>query len=632
MNSMHKEIVISRLTAWLVALLAVWLTACSDEEKHEVVLPPGTPVTAHFCLSAANSGITTRADEVEENMKSWVVIITNQSNGNGTVENVFTKDNVGNLTEDVVANFTTQVTTGTKRIYSFANITPAQLETALELTKGDISSQTLVGKPLTDEAVKAATFAPQGNNWTATKDAEGKYVGGIPMSNWQEIEIKSDNKSYTLYVCRMIAKVEFKLENKTGQNITVKNVTISDITSNESPVMLMPKTSVTAERDIKQSVNLPMASDSASVSVETTEVKALKEDGTDAITLLADDTTSVTVYVNESQVQSDYGLFRLTLTIDRGTGEEEELRYALLSDESSNWTWIARNDHRIIPITIDDYKLDLVPVDFPPIGVYPASVKEDEEGSFTCTFYAGGNFHLAPVVTRYSTGESLPYGWGGNEVSLAAYMFNAWDGVGADAQVTGAAEGEIHIGENLKAGAMVYGTSTVYYLNYADLTGCEKMIIEGTPGVQLRVLMNRLVNEGQVADGNLTEVNVTIDADGKAEVSFSGMEFVHLNAIKTNWGSPAGTITKISLVKPYSWNITSFTTPETTPAGDSNNTTAIYATPLSWNGKDLVLTGEFNNGVTGEAYHELKVTVNKGNGVTQTLLGRIWVKLAGGSN
>lgn len=489
---MHKEIVISRLTAWLVALLAVWLTACSDEEKHEVVLPPGTPVTAHFCLSAANSGITTRAGEVEENMKSWVVIITS----NGTVENVFTKtkDNVGNLTEDVVVNFTAQVTTGTKRIYSFANITPAQLETALGLTAGDISSQTLKGKPLTNDAVNAATFAPQGNNWTSANNTKG-----IPMSNWQEIEIKSDNKSYTLYVCRMIAKVEFQFKNETGQNITVKNVTISDITSNESPVMLMPGISVTAERGITQTVNLPTLSDGASVLVE--EVKALKGDGTDAITLLADATTftSVTVYVNESQVQSDYGLFRLTLTIDRGTGEEEELRYALLSDESSNWTWIARNDHRIIPITIDDYKLDLVPVDFPPIGVYPASVKEDEEGTFTCTFHAGGNFHLAPVVTRYSTGESLPYGWGGNEV--------------------------------------------------------------GT------------------------------------------------------------------------WNITSFTTPEKTPAGETNTKT-IYttATPLSWNGKDPMLTGTFNNSVTGEAYHELTVTVNKGNGVTQTLLGRIWVKLAEGSN
>ena len=492
MNSMHKEIVISRLTAWLVALLAVWLTACSDEEKHEVVLPLGTPVTAHFCLSAANSGITTRAGEVEENMKSWVVIITS----NGTVENVFTKDNVGNLTEDVVANFTTQVTTGTKRIYSFANITPAQLETALELTVGDISSQTLVGNVLTDEAVKAATFAPQGNNWTSANNTKG-----IPMSNWQEIEIKSDNKSYTLYVCRMIAKLEFQFKNETGQNITVKNVTISDITSNESPVMLMPGTSVTAERGITQTVNLPTLSDGASVLVE--EVKALKGDGTDAITLSesedATTSTSVTVYVNESQVQSDYGLFRLTLTIDRGTGEEEELRYALLSDKSSNWTWIARNDHRIIPITIDDYKLDLVPVDFPPIGVYPASVKEDEEGTFTCTFHAGGNFHLAPVVTKYSTGESLPYGWGGNEV--------------------------------------------------------------GT------------------------------------------------------------------------WNITSFTTPEKTPAGETNTKT-IYttATPLSWNGKDPMLTGTFNNSVTGDAYHELTVTVNKGNGVTQTLLGRIWVKLAEGSN
>ena len=611
MNNMYKETVKSRSVAWLAALMAILMIACSDTQQVEQELPLGTPVTAHFRLATANSGVTTRA-EAEENMKSWVVIITNQADG--AVENVFTEDNVGNLTEDVVANFTTQVTTGTKRIYSFANITPAQLEKALELTEGDISSQTLKGKTLTNDAVKAATFAPQGNNWTSVNNTKG-----IPMSNWQEIEIKSDNKSYTLYVCRMIAKVEFRLENKTGQNITVKNVTISDITSNESPVMLMPGTSVTAKTGIKQSINLPMASDGASVLVE--EVKALKGDGTDAITLSADERTSVTVYVNESQVQSDYGLFRLTLTIDRGTGEEEELRYALLSDENSKWTWIARNDHRIIPITIDDYKLDLVPVDFPPIGVYPASVKEDEEGTFTCTFYAGGEFYLAPVVTRYSAG-----------VPLTIDVFKAWNGTGADAQVTGAATGEIHIGGSLGAGAMVYGTFEVYHLRYADLTGYEKMVIEGTPGVQLRVLMNRLVNEGQVADGNLTEVNVTIDADGKAEVSFSGMEFVHLNAIKTGWSSPAGTITKISLVKPYNWNITSFTTPETTPAGDSNNTTAIYATPLSWNGKDLVLTGEFNNGVTGEAYHELTVTVNKGNGVTQTLLGRIWVKLAGGSN
>ncbi|MBR3758879.1 MAG: hypothetical protein IKK62_10725 [Bacteroidaceae bacterium] len=483
---MHKEIVISRLTAWLVALLAVWLTACSDEEKHEVVLPPGTPVTAHFCLSAANSGITTRADEVEENMKSWVVIITS----NGTVENVFTKDkdNVGNLTEDVVANFTTQVTTGTKRIYSFANITLEELIAAIGTTETIANDPIATIKSIAniEAAIRTATFAPQGNNWTSANNTKG-----IPMSNWQEIEIKSDNKSYTLYVCRMIAKVEFKLENKTGQNITVKNVTISDITSNESPVMLMPKTSVTAERDIKQSVNLPMASDSASVSVETTEVKALKEDGTDAITLLADDTTptSVTVYVNESQVQSDYGLFRLTLTIDRGTGEEEELRYALVSNENDNWTYISRNDHRIIPILIEDYKLDLIPVDFPPIAVYPSSVKE-EDGVFTCTFHAGGEFELIPVVTKYSTGTKLAYGTGDNQWS---YVADSW------------------------------------------------------------------------------------------------------------------------------------ITPATTPTG-ADNTPAIYVADKkpAWNDEDHLVSGEFNT-TLGEAYHEMKVTVNKGGDAQRELLYRVWV-------
>lgn len=481
MNNMYKETVKSRSVAWLAALMAILMIACSDTQQVEQELPLGTPVTAHFRLATANSGVTTRA-EAEENMKSWVVIITNQADG--AVENVITEENLDYKESDFV---TRQVTTGTKRIYSFANITLEELIKAINPEIGTIDDPIATIKSINkiSEAIAAATFLPKGNNWTSVNNTKG-----IPMSNWQEIEIKSDNKSYTLYVCRMIAKVEFRLENKTGQNITVKNVTISDITSNDSPVMLMPKTSVTAKTGIKQSINLPMASDGASVLVE--EVKALKGDGTDAITLSADATTptSITVYVNESKVQSDYGLFRLTLTIDRGTGEEEELRYALLSDENYNWTWIARNDHRIIPITIDDYKLDLVPVDFPPIGVYPASVKEDEEGTFTCTFYAGGKFHLAPVVTRYSTGETLPYGWGSNEANT--------------------------------------------------------------------------------------------------------------------------------------WTISSFT---------EDSTTTIYTTPLSWNGEDPMLTGAFNNGVTGEAYHELTVTVNKGNDVAaQTLLGRLWVKLAGGSN
>lgn len=133
------------------------------------------------------------------------------------------------------------------------------------------------------------------------------------------------------------------------------------------------------------------------------------------------------------------------------------------------------------------------------------------------------------------------------ETLLTLDIFKKWDGVGADAQPTDeAVYPEMHVGEELGAGGMVYGLSTVNYLSYADLTAYGKIVFEGTPGVQLRVLMNRVENEGA-----LTEVNPTIGEDGKAEVSFAGMGYVHLNAIKTGWGSPAGTITKIALTYDY---------------------------------------------------------------------------------
>ncbi len=477
MNSMHKEIVISRLTAWLVALLAVWLTACSDEEKHEVVLPPGTPVTAHFCLSAANSGITTRAGEVEENMKSWVVIITNQSNG--TVENVFTKDNVGNLTEDVVANFTTQVTTGAKRIYSFANITLEELIAVIETTEtiADDPIATIKSIANIEAAIRTATFAPQGNNWTSVNNTKG-----IPMSNWQELNITKDNETHWLYVCRMIAKLEFQFKNETGQDVTIKNLTINDITANASAVSLMPSQSVTEGMTATLRPTLNDNRERQSVNLWTTNETS--------VTVVPGATSVQTLYVNESAVAttSRYGLFRLTLTIDRGEGVEE-LRYALVSNENDNWTYISRNDHRIIPILIEDYKLDLIPVDFPPIAVYPSSVKE-EEGVFTCTFHAGGEFELIPVVTKYSTGTKLAYGTGDNQWS---YVADSW------------------------------------------------------------------------------------------------------------------------------------TTPEKTPTG-ADNTPAIYVADKkpAWNDEDHLVGGEFNT-TLGEAYHEMKVTVNKGGNASRELLYRVWV-------
>ena len=137
------------------------------------------------------------------------------------------------------------------------------------------------------------------------------------------------------------------------------------------------------------------------------------------------------------------------------------------------------------------------------------------------------------------------------EVTAAA--FYKWDGDGAYAKPVETIAVESHYGETIGAGAMVLGTSTVDHLIYADLTGATKMVIEGTSGVALRILMNRQIDN----NGPLVEKNVTIGEDGKAEVDLTDMRlpdsneqmnFIHLVSIKTTWGMEGtGTVNKISV-------------------------------------------------------------------------------------
>lgn len=134
------------------------------------------------------------------------------------------------------------------------------------------------------------------------------------------------------------------------------------------------------------------------------------------------------------------------------------------------------------------------------------------------------------------------------EMALTADMFYNWDGDGANASATSSAQVDFNIGNDaeINAGGMVCGTGSVLYLVYADLTGSTKMVIEGTAGMQLRVLMNRQESN----NGPLVERNPTIGDDGTAEVDLTDLAFVHLNAIKAGWGSAAGKISAIKLVKP----------------------------------------------------------------------------------
>ena len=138
-------------------------------------------------------------------------------------------------------------------------------------------------------------------------------------------------------------------------------------------------------------------------------------------------------------------------------------------------------------------------------------------------------------------------------LDLTTNIYYEWDGCSATSKVVNKDfEGQIYLGEILRPGSLVYGDASVFYKHYADLTGYNQLVIVGTPGLQLRVLLNRLEagnGGGDDHGGAWTELNPKIDSNGMAIINLSGFEFVHLNAIKLGWDSPEGVVKCLYLIK-----------------------------------------------------------------------------------
>lgn len=378
--------------ACLVMLLLTFAACSPDSDASDPGSNTNKTYTLHFNLSpVSGSSASSRAETYtagspntwedgskEENMKSWTVVFVKSSDR--TVAKVVKQPSVeeGNDKKDDV--IVTGLEAETKyTVYSFANISDADLGT---ITEGSPSPN-----------FDSKSFAVNGN------DMDIK-ANGIPMSNKQEVTIGSDGQPDVkdLYVVRMLSKITLKFRNMTGEDITVKNVSISDITSNPAAgtenIMLLPKTSVSST-NVAQAPNL----------VE----NAKRDDFTHAIThglTVAKNTTgydtdnsrSVSFYVNESQAGNAYPYFVVTLETNVGSQ-----RYFMYTD----WNQIARNDHHVLKLALSDYKLRLKVEDFGSIGSAP-SLKDDGK-QLNLIFHDLEEFHIVPSVTKYSDESSVSF-------------------------------------------------------------------------------------------------------------------------------------------------------------------------------------------------------------------------------
>ncbi len=137
--------------------------------------------------------------------------------------------------------------------------------------------------------------------------------------------------------------------------------------------------------------------------------------------------------------------------------------------------------------------------------------------------YVGATFKAERVKNEPGEFEDTP---------LTKDLYKTWDGFDDYAKPTDAAPAwdEYTFGTEVGGGTVIYGNGSVYNTTYADITGATVMRITGTPGLTVRLMMNRQ------EDNSLTEVQPIIGEDGKVEVDLSPYPYVHLNAIKIQWG------------------------------------------------------------------------------------------------
>ena len=410
-------------------LLASLLAACSEEERIDntsgrgvasVTLRLGTAnVNNHVTRDATSSSYSDWEDDYVTNndrsemMYSWRVIITQD----GKIWKTFTQPEPTVPNDEAEIDMVVEdleMPAGEYLAYSFANIGDENLKTMLSLANFD------EGTALADATVTAAVATMNGNAFvpapTSDQEPADNSLGGkgIPMSNKQTLTIPESSTPITkdLIVVRMLAKMKVSIKNETGASQRIKYATISNVTDNvDYNLMLLPNWTSTTGEDAMTVVQHGDLQPNLNGTPATTEL-AIPGMASDA-ELANGETREVTFYINECKKPTE---FYLTIGLGDATNTHE-YRYALIdnrgdtSDDDDKWNYIARNDYRVIPVVLDNYKFELIPYDFPPIGVYPVSVREidTENHIFNFTFHDYGHFHLLPRVVNTSNNSVVEY-------------------------------------------------------------------------------------------------------------------------------------------------------------------------------------------------------------------------------
>lgn len=362
----------------LILMVLAFLSACSTDNADSILGGSGgdnqgDKVTVHMTLSTASSSGTRATlswnDGVdEENMKSWVVAFVKDGKVVSFAENTNVSAN-NRIKDDVTIK---DLPKGdTYQVYSFANLTATELGIAKDA-------------PVDFDNMK---WKMNGNGFDVTT--------GIPMSNKQEVQINASGTpdKTELWVVRMLAKVTLQFKNPSATPLVINDITISDITKNSNEngdkenIKLLPNHTDADNDQVVCTPNLVGQAATDSYTYTLSSPKTIAANTTDYTK-----ENEISFYVNESAAGNTSKYFIINLNTSTGIK-----RYALFKD----WTKIARNDHHILQIKLDDYKLKFDVQSFTAIGLYPSITDYGTTLSYTC-YYPEEEFHIQPKLVKAS--------------------------------------------------------------------------------------------------------------------------------------------------------------------------------------------------------------------------------------
>ena len=354
--------------ALLASCLLLCFTACSNEsavggddpdapgQLVSLRLQIGTSMGTNALPQTKGSDNLAKDGEYISTLK---VFITDASGG--SVEKVvpftFSAEQnealkAGNLESCTSDEFT--ITTGTKRIYAFANY-----EKITELAS--ISNDNL-SLPPTITWDKGAGWRPSAE------------TGFIPMSAMKEVTIKADNQPISIELVRLLSRLEVSFKNDTQNDI---NLTLWSIGNFNKKINLFEGGTI-----------LPIEDDNF-YKIESNETKRIP---TGEVPIGGD-----YYYVSESTMT---GGFSVSITREGSPIVKPTVRNEL-----------PRNNVWPLEIVFSNYKLKIQIEGFnPPIGGYPDGMT-DCTGSTECTIRGGGPFTLTPTLFDMSNNEMDGVTW-----------------------------------------------------------------------------------------------------------------------------------------------------------------------------------------------------------------------------